>query len=71
MEDVQDSLILVSNNFSTATSYENQTKKSITNRFVQEAMTEFLRSSLEVYFIENPSEAEKIAETGPHQQALP
>ena len=59
--DVQDSLILVSNNFSTATSYENQTKKSITNRFVQEAMTEFLRSSLEVYFIENPSEAEKIA----------
>lgn len=59
--DVQDSLIFVSNNFSTATSYENQTKKSITNRFVQEAMTEFLRSSLEVYFIEHPAEAEKIA----------
>lgn len=59
--DIQDSLVLVSNNFSTSTSYENQTKKSITNRFVQEAMTDFLRSSLEVYFIENPLDAEKIA----------
>ena len=59
--DIQDSLIFVSNNFSTATSYENQTKKSITNRFVQEAMTDFLRSSLEVYFIENPADAEKVA----------
>ena len=59
--DIQDSLVLVSNNFSTSTSYENQTKKSITNRFVQEAMTDFLRSSLEVYFIENPFDAEKIA----------
>jgi len=60
--DVEDCLILVSNNFSTQTSYENQTKKSITNKFVQEAMTEFLRSNLEVYFIENPFDAEKIAE---------
>ena len=46
--DVQDCLILVSNNFSTQTSYENQTKKSITNKFVQEAMTEFLRTNLEI-----------------------
>lgn len=60
--DVQDCLVLVSNNFSTQTSYENQTKKSITNKFVQEAMTEFLRSQLEVYFIENPFDAQKIAE---------
>ncbi len=59
--DIQDCLVLVSSNFSTQTSYENQTKKSITNRFVQEAMTEFLRSQLEVYFIENPMDAEKIA----------
>ena len=59
--DVQDALVLVSNNFSTQTSYENQTKKSITNKFVQEAMTDFLRSQLEVYFIENPFDAEKIA----------
>ena len=59
--DIQDALVLVSSNFSTQTSYENQTKKSITNRFVQEAMTEFLRSQLEVYFIENPMDAERIA----------
>ncbi len=59
--DIQDALVLVSSNFSTQTSYENQTKKSITNRFVQEAMTDFLRAQLEVYFIENPLDAEKIA----------
>ena len=60
--DVQETLIFVSNNFSTQTSYENQTKKSITNKFVQEAMTEFLRTNLEIYFIENHFDAEKIAE---------
>ena len=60
--DIQDALVLVSNNFSTQTSYENQTKKAINNRFVQEAMTEFLRSQLEVYFIENPFDADKICE---------
>ncbi len=60
--DVQDCLVLVSNNFSTQTSYENQTKKAITNKFVQEAMTDFLKSSLEVYFIENRLDAERIAE---------
>ena len=60
--DIEDCLILVSNNFSTATSYENQTKKAITNKFIQEAMTEFLRSQLEIYFIENPTDAEKIGE---------
>ncbi len=60
-QDIEDCLVLVSNNFSTLTSYENQTKKSITNKFVQEAMTEFLKSRLEVYFIENRTDAEKIA----------
>ena len=60
--DIQDALVLVSNNFSTQTSYENQTKKAINNKFVQEAMTDFLRSQLEVYFIENPQDAQKIAE---------
>ena len=59
--EVQDCLILVSNNFSTQTSYENQTKKAITNKFIQEAMTEFLRSRMEIYFIENKEAAEKIA----------
>ena len=61
-QDIEDCLIFVSNNFSTQTSYENQTKKSITNKFVQEAMTEFLRTNLEIYFIENHFDAEKIAE---------
>ena len=60
--DIQDCLILVSNSFSTQTSYENQTKKAINNRFIQEAMTEFLRGQLEVYFTENPMDAQKIME---------
>ncbi len=61
-QDVFDSLVLVTNCFSTYTSYENQTKKSITNKFIQEAMTDFLKQGLEVYFIENKAEADKIAE---------
>lgn len=60
--DVQDSLCLISNSFSTVTSYENQTKKAINNKFIQEAMTEFLREQLGIYFIENKMDAEKIAE---------
>ena len=59
-QDVEDCLVLVVSSFSTQTSYENQTKKSITNKFIQEAMTEFFRHQLEIYFIENPLEAEKI-----------
>ena len=61
-QDVQDCLVLVSSNFSSETSYENQTKKAINHRFVQDAMTEFLRSQLEIYFIENPIDAQKIGE---------
>ena len=57
--DVQDCLVLVSSSFSTRTSYENQTKKAITNKFVAQAMTEFLKHQIEVYFIEHPDEAEK------------
>lgn len=60
--DIQDSLILVTNSFSTETSYENQTKKSITNRFIQEAMTDFLKQQLEVYLIENKADCDKILE---------
>ncbi len=59
--DIEDSLILVINSFSTITSYENQTKKSITNKFIQDAITEYLRHQLEIYFIENKMEADKIA----------
>ena len=61
-QDIEDCLLLVSSSFSTQTSYENQTKKSITNKFIYEAMTDFLKRQLEVYFIENPDEALKIAE---------
>lgn len=61
-QDVEDCLILVTNCFSTQTSYENQTKKAINNKFIQQAMTDFLRSQLEVYFIENKPEADRIAE---------
>lgn len=61
-QDVEDCLILVMSSFSTQTSYENQTKKAITNKFIQEAMTEFLRHQLEVYFLENKAQADKISE---------
>ena len=61
-QDVQDCLILVSSSFSTVTSYENQTKKAITNKFIQECMTSFLRHGLEVYFKEEKANADKIAD---------
>lgn len=60
--DIQDSLIAVTNSSSTKTSYEHQTKKAITNPFIQSAMTDFIRRRLEIYFIENKAEAEKIAD---------
>lgn len=61
-EDVSECLVLISSSFSTMTSYENQTKKAITNVFIKDAMTEFLKHNLEIYFIENPDEAQRIAE---------
>lgn len=61
IQDVEDCVIFVVSSFSTNTSYENQTKKAITNKFIQEAMTDFFRKSLEVYFIENKMDADKIA----------
>jgi len=60
--DVEDCLVLVSSSFSTQTSYENQTKKAISNRFIYEAMTDFLKHQLEVYFLENPDDANRICE---------
>ena len=59
-EDVEDCLVIVISSFSNITSYQNQTKKAITNKGIQDAMTEFLRHELEIYFIENPLDAEKI-----------
>ena len=61
-QDVADCLVLVTNCFSTQTSYENQTKKAITNRFIQEAMAEFFREQLEIYFIEHKAEADRVAD---------
>lgn len=58
--DVEDCLVLVTNSFSTETSYANQTKKAITNTFIAEAMTKFLRHQLEVYFAEQPMEADRF-----------
>lgn len=58
--DIEDSLTVIISSFSTMTSYENQTKKSITNKGIQEAITEMLKKNLEIYFIENPSDADKI-----------
>ncbi len=60
--DVQECLILISNTYSTITSYENQTKKAITNVFIQQAMTDFLKAQLEVWFKERPAEATRTAE---------
>lgn len=58
--DIEDSLVIIISSFSTMTSYENQTKKSITNKGIQDALTDMLKRNLEVYFIENPADAEKI-----------
>ncbi|WP_091350075.1 toprim domain-containing protein [Anaerobranca gottschalkii] len=60
--DIKDSLVLVTNTYSTITSYENQTKKAITNKFIQEALTNFLKEKLEIYFIENNFELERVLE---------
>jgi len=60
--DIEDSLILVSSSFSTQTSYENQTKKAINNRFIQEFITDLLRTRLEVWFIENKAEGDRVIE---------
>lgn len=60
IQDVEDCIIFVVSSFSTQTSYENQTKKAITNKFIQEAMTDFFRKQLEIYFIENKTDADKI-----------
>ena len=61
-QDVQDCLVLVTNCFSTQTSYENQTKKAINNKFIQQAMTLFIKERMETYLIENKAAAGKIVE---------
>ena len=55
--DIQDNLCIIVNSASTQTSYENQTKKAITNSFIQKALTEFIKTQLEIYLTENFNEA--------------
>ncbi len=59
--DIQDCLVLIINSFSTKTSYENQTKKAITNKFIEDSLCEFIRKKLEIYFVENRADAERFA----------
>ena len=61
-QDVQDSLVMVTNCFSTIGCFENQTKKSVNSKFTQEAMTAFFKEQLQVWFIENAQEAARAAE---------
>ena len=61
-QDIQDCLVLITNCFSTDTSFENQTKKSVNSRFVQEAMTAFFRDNLQVWFLENKQDADRAVE---------
>lgn len=61
-QDIEDCLLLIVSSFSTQTSYENQTKKAINNKFIQEAMTAFFKHQLEIYFLENKLDADKICE---------
>ena len=58
--DIADCLVLVTNTFSTQTSYENQTKKAINNRFVQSFLTDLIKQNLEIWMIEHRPEAEKV-----------
>ncbi|MCI6729136.1 MAG: toprim domain-containing protein [Candidatus Faecousia sp.] len=61
-QDIQDCLVLVTNCFSTIASFENQTKKSVNSKFIQEAMTAFFRDNLQVWFLENKAEADRAAD---------
>lgn len=61
-QDILDCLVLVTNCFSTLVSFENQTKKSVNSKFIQEAMTAFFREKLQIWFLENKAEADRAAD---------
>lgn len=61
-QDILDCLVLVTNCFSTVVSFENQTKKSVNSKFIQEAMTAFFREKLQIWFLENKAEADRAAD---------
>ncbi len=58
--DIADNLAVIVNSASTQTSYENQTKKAITNAFIQKALTEFIKTNLDIYLTENKTAATAI-----------
>lgn len=58
--DIEDCLVFISNSLSTQTSYQNQTKKAITNTFIAEAMTSFFKEQLEFFFLENPADGDRF-----------
>ena len=60
--DIEESLIIITNTYSTETQYKNQTKLAISNKFIRDKLNELLRSNLQVFFVENPLEAEKVAD---------
>ncbi|NLZ71443.1 MAG: DNA topoisomerase [Clostridiaceae bacterium] len=60
--DIEDSLILMINSFSTFTSYENQTKRAINNKFIQQFLTDLIKENLQVWFIESADEADRVIE---------
>ena len=62
VQDVLDSLVIITNCFSTIGCFENQTKKSVNSKFTQDAMTAFFKEQLMVWFLENRQEAERAAE---------
>ena len=70
-QDIDDCLVLVTNCFSTQTSYENQTKKAITNKFIQEAMTEFLKERTRDLLHREQGRGRQDRRAGAHQQAQP
>ena len=62
VQDVLDSLVIITNCFSTIGCFENQTKKSVNSKFTQDAMTVYLKDQLQVWFLENRQEADRAAE---------
>ena len=58
--DIADNLTVIINSASTQTSYENQTKKAITNAFIAKALTDFMKENLEIYLTENAAIASQI-----------
>ena len=60
--DIQDSLIVVSDTYSTISLYTDQVKKKIKSKFMNSFVTEFLKEQLTIYLIENSLEAKLTRE---------